>query len=45
MDEESDLIEVVDIEGELTAPPVDDVAPEIKEYPVDFESGAERYLR
>ncbi len=39
--EESDLIEVVDIEGDLTAPPADDTEPEIEEYPVDFETGVD----
>jgi len=38
-DEESDLIEVVDIEGELTAPPVEEAAPEVEEYEVDFGAG------
>jgi tetratricopeptide (TPR) repeat protein len=38
-DEESDLIEVVDIEGELTAPPPEEAAPEVEEYEVDFGSG------
>jgi len=37
-DEESDLIEVVDIEGDLTAPPAVDAAPEFDEYPVDHDS-------
>ena len=32
---------MVDIEGELTAPPVEDTAPEIEEFSVDFESGGE----
>ena len=41
VDEESDLLEVVDIEGEMTAPPADDRAPEIEEYPVDYESGVD----
>jgi len=39
VDEESDLIEVVDLEGDLTAPPAVDAEPEVEEYPVDFESG------
>ena len=39
VDEESDLIEVVDIEGDLTAPPADDAVPEVEEYQVEFESG------
>jgi tetratricopeptide (TPR) repeat protein len=39
VDEESDLIEVVDIEGDLTAPPSVEAAPEVEEYEVDFESG------
>jgi tetratricopeptide (TPR) repeat protein len=38
-DEESDLIEVVDIEGELTAPPAGEAAPEVEEYEVDFGAG------
>ena len=38
VDEESDLIEVVDIEGDLTAPPSAEAAPEVEEYPVEFES-------
>ena len=40
VDEESDLIEVIDIEGDLMAPPDDGAAPEVEEYPVEFESGA-----
>ncbi len=39
VDEESDLIEVVDIEGDLTAPPAAEAAPEVEEFAVDFESG------
>jgi tetratricopeptide (TPR) repeat protein len=39
VDEESDLIEVVDIEGELTAPPPEEAVPEVEEYEVDFGSG------
>jgi tetratricopeptide (TPR) repeat protein len=39
VDEESDLIEVVDIEGDLTAPPAADAAPEVEEFAVDFGSG------
>ena len=39
VDEESDLIEVFDIEGDLTAPPAEEVVPEVEEYPVEFESG------
>ena len=41
VDEESDLIEVVDIEGELTAPPVEEAAPEVEEFEVDFGPGVE----
>jgi tetratricopeptide (TPR) repeat protein len=40
VDEESDLIEVVDIEGDLTAPPAQDAAPVVEEYPVEFDAGA-----
>jgi len=40
VDEESDLIEVIDIEGDLMASPDDGAAPEVEEYPVEFESGA-----
>ena len=36
MDEESDLIEVVDIEGDLTAPPAEEAAPEVEEFEVDI---------
>jgi len=39
VDEESDLIEVVDIEGDFTAPPTDVAEPEVEEYEVEFESG------
>jgi tetratricopeptide (TPR) repeat protein len=39
VDEESDLIEVVDIEGDLTAPPADEAVLEVEEYEVEFESG------
>ena len=39
VDEESDLIEVVEIEGDLTASPDDEAALEVEEYPVEFESG------
>jgi len=39
VDEESDLIEVVEIEGDLTASPGDEAALEVEEYPVEFESG------
>jgi tetratricopeptide (TPR) repeat protein len=39
VDEESDLIEVVDIEGDLTAPPADEPVVEVEEYEVEFESG------
>jgi len=41
VDEESDLIEIVDIEGELTAPPVEEAAPEVEEFEVDFGPGVE----
>jgi hypothetical protein len=40
VDEGSDLIEVVDIEGEMTAPPAEEEAPKVEEYEVEFESGA-----
>jgi tetratricopeptide (TPR) repeat protein len=39
VDEESDLIEVVDIEGDMTAPPADEAVLEVEEYEVEFESG------
>jgi tetratricopeptide (TPR) repeat protein len=39
VDEESDLIEVVDIEGELTAPPSEEPAPQVEEFEVDFGDG------
>jgi tetratricopeptide (TPR) repeat protein len=40
VDEESDLIEVVDIEGELTAPPSPEPPdPEVEEFAVDFGTG------
>ncbi len=38
VDEESDLIEVVDIEGDLAASQADEAALEVEEYRVDFES-------
>ena len=39
VDEGSDLIEVVDIEGEITAPPAQEAAPKVEEFEVDIESG------
>jgi tetratricopeptide (TPR) repeat protein len=39
VDEESDLVEVVDIEGELEEPPVAEMVPEVEEYGVDLDSG------
>lgn len=39
VDEESDLIEVVEIEGEISAPPAEEAAPEVEEFEVDFDSG------
>ena len=39
VDEESDLIEVVDIEGDLAASQTGETAPEVEEYRVDFDSG------
>ncbi len=39
VDEESDLIEVVDIEGEMSIPPAEDQVLEVEEFPVDFASG------
>ena len=39
VDEGSDLIEVVDIEGEITSPPSEELAPEVEEFEVDFDSG------
>jgi pilus assembly protein FimV len=41
-DEGSDLIEVVEIEGESAAPPTfEEPAPEVEEYQVDYASGVE----
>jgi tetratricopeptide (TPR) repeat protein len=39
VDEESDLIEVVDIEGEMTAPPAAEAAPEVEEFDIEHDSG------
>jgi tetratricopeptide (TPR) repeat protein len=39
VDEESDLVEVVDIEGELTEPPSAEAAPEVEEFDVGLDSG------
>jgi tetratricopeptide (TPR) repeat protein len=39
VDEESDLIEVVDINGELASPPTEEAAPQVEEFEVDFGSG------
>jgi tetratricopeptide (TPR) repeat protein len=39
VDEGSDLIEVVDIEGDITAPPAQETAPKVEEFEADIESG------
>jgi tetratricopeptide (TPR) repeat protein len=39
VDEESDLVEVVDIEGELTEPPAAEALPEVEEFDVEMDSG------
>jgi tetratricopeptide (TPR) repeat protein len=39
VDEESDLVEVVEIEGELVEPPISEAVPEVEEFDVDLDSG------
>ncbi len=39
VDEESDLIEVVDIEGDMAAPPAAEAAPEVEEFEIELDSG------